>query len=492
VGHQAVVEIRDVSKRFGSTQALDHVTMAIRAGEVLAFLGANGAGKSTLIKILAGVYALDSGSITGVDGSSLDSVKFSFIHQDLGLVGWMTVAESVAQGTSYPRPRGLISWRQVRTQARSALASVAPHIEVDARIDSLSRADQSLVAIARALAAKSDVLVLDEPTASLQADDCEHLINVVRDLSSTGVAVVYVSHRLDEVFKVADRIVVLRDGRMVEDGPLADFTPQSLVTSIVGRTTEAHLRGSGTKGAPLLNVRRIDAENVDCVSFDLHKGEILALIGLNGAGQREVGRAIAGDLPLFDGEILIDGAKAPGNVPHAVAAGICLITSSRAEEGLALDLSVRENITPNPSARDRRAWQMIRPSRERSQAASITSDYHVNPPFTESPVATLSGGNQQKVIIGRWFSTSARLIVLEEPTAGVDFGAKQDIYAAMEEAANRGVGLLLVSSDFEEVALISDRALVFSDGRIVKELQRAEISVEALVGYASRAMAEGK
>lgn len=484
---RSVISIRNVSKRFGATQALSNVSFEIKTHEVLALLGANGAGKSTIIKILAKIYSSDSGEITGPDNSSIDDMKFAFIHQDLGLVEWMTVGESVALGSAYPRQNGLISWSGVRTMAEEALKNVAPHIDVNELISGLSRADRSLVAIARALYAQSDVLVLDEPTASLPAEDCQQLFMVLRKLRDDGVAIVYVSHRLDEIFKVADRVTVLRDGFVVEDGPIANFDPSGLVRAIVGRETNAFNLDEFNSGSALLQVDNLSGENVRRASFTMAEGEVLGLIGLNGAGQREVGRMIAGAMPRFDGTIHLKGKLVTGNIAAIVTQGISLITSSRAEEGLAMGLTVRENILPNLRVRGLKAFNWIKTKKELVETHALTEKFNVKPRDTELTIATLSGGNQQKVILSRWLSMPRSLIVLEEPTAGVDVGAKSDIYRLIHQTTQNNLSVLLVSTDFEEVALMAHRALVFSDGEIVAELQRNEITVENLVTYASRA-----
>ena len=484
---RSIISIRNVSKRFGATQALSNVSFEIKTHEVLALLGANGAGKSTIIKILAKIYTADTGEITGPNNLSIDEMKFAFIHQDLGLVEWMTVGESVALGSEYPRRNGLISWSGVRTMAEEALKNVAPHINVNDLISGLSRADRSLVAIARALYAESDVLVLDEPTASLPAEDCEQLFEVLRRLRDNGVAIVYVSHRLDEIFKVADRVVVLRDGFVVEDGAIAGFDPSSLVRAIVGRETTSFDLGEFKSGSALLQVDNISGENVRAASFSMLEGEVLGLIGLNGAGQREVGRMIAGAMPHFGGTIRLKGKEVRGTIADIVLQGISLITSSRAEEGLAMGLTVRENILPNLRVRGLKTFSWVKKKRELADTNSLTEKFNVKPRDTELAIATLSGGNQQKVILSRWLSIPRSLIVLEEPTAGVDVGAKGDIYRLIHQTTQENLSVLLVSTDFEEVALMAHRALVFSDGEIVAELQRHEITVENLVTYASRA-----
>ena len=484
---KAVIEIKALSKRFGATQALSEVSFNINSGEVLALLGANGAGKSTVIKILAGIYSQDTGTITGANGQDVNSVRFAFIHQDLGLVEWMSVGESIALGSAYPLKAGLINWSGVRKMAEEALRNVAPHIDTNQTISSLSRADRSLVAIARALYAQSDVLVLDEPTASLHASDCENLFAVLRSLREQGVAIVYVSHRLDEIFKVADRVVVLRDGKLVEDGAISNFTPESLVRDIVGRRIETFQLGEATYGEEVLKVSDLSGENLRTATFTLREGEVLGLIGLNGAGQREVGRMVAGAMHHQSGSILLNGQIIKGGVSKVVRKGISLITSSRAEEGLALQLSIRENKYPNLPARGHKAFSFINPRKEHDAAAELTSRFNIKTPGEEVAIATLSGGNQQKVILSRWLSMPRSVIVLEEPTAGVDVGAKGDIYTLIHEATEARLAILLVSTDFEEVALMAHRAIVFADGEIVAELQRSELTVENLVTYASRA-----
>lgn len=484
---KVVLSIAQLSKRFGATQALDKVSFDINSGEVLALLGANGAGKSTVIKILAGIYSPDSGSITSATGGSLSQTRFAFIHQDLGLVEWMSVSESVALGSSYPTSAGLISWPGVRKMASEALQSVAPHIDINEPIANLSRADRSLVAIARALYAQADVLVLDEPTASLPASECENLFRVLTNLRNQGVAIIYVSHRLDEIFKVADRVVVLRDGRLVQDGAISTFTPASLVRDIVGGEAKKFELGATKYGNDVLSVTDLAGVGVQSATFSLKEGEVLGLIGLNGAGQREVGRMVAGAVPFFAGSITLKNQNIKANIATFVRKGISLVTSSRAEEGLAMQLAVRENMFPNLTVRGKRAFSILKPKQERIDAKELNRKFNIKPLDSELTIATLSGGNQQKVILSRWLSMPRTVLVLEEPTAGVDVGAKGDIYNLIHQATEDKLAILLVSTDFEEVALMAHRALVFSEGKIVAELDRSQLTVENLVTYASRA-----
>ena len=489
-----LVDVRGACKRFGATQALDDVSLDIRAGEVVALLGQNGAGKSTVIKVLAGVHGLDAGEVT-IGGHALGSAaaagRISFIHQDLGLVAGLTVAENIALGTGYPRQRGLISWRHTRLQAERALARVSSNIDPNASLTTLGRTERSLVAIARALVVDADVLVLDEPTASLPVQETGRLFSVLRDLRDRGLGLLYVSHRLDEVFDISDRMVIMRDGRVVAESRTTDSTPSQVVLDIVGRKPIPPPPPAPLAEAPtVLTVTGLVSERVGPIDLTLRAGEVLGLVGLGGAGHVELGRALVGALPVYAGQIVLGGRPhTPRGVAAAVGLGMGFITSNRAEEGLAPDLTVRENLLPNPALRGLRALRLRSHGPERALADTMVATYGVRPTDAELPVVSLSGGNQQKVILGRWLSTGATVLVLEEPTAGVDVGAKHELYNLLDEALERGVAVLLISTDVEEVAAVSHRGLVFKDGRVVRELLRSEMTVEALVSYASGAAA---
>ncbi|MFD2687972.1 sugar ABC transporter ATP-binding protein [Streptomyces phyllanthi] len=504
-----LVTIRGLRKRFGGTLALAEVDLDVPAGSILALLGHNGAGKSTLIKILAGVHRADEGQITVAGhplGTDAASVEMSFIHQDLGLVEWMTVAENVALGTGYPRRGGLVSWRQVRRRCTEALDIVAGHLDPDAPVADLTRAERSLVAIARALSTRARLIVLDEPTASLPAADCARLFEVLHALRDRGHAIVYVSHRLDEVYQVADRFAVLRDGRLISQGLLADHGPERIVHDIVGHEPESHRpaaprttgttaprttgttapRTTGTTAPTVLRLTGVTTEGAGPVDLELRAGEVLGMVGLTGAGHMDLGRALAGSRPLTGGEVLLDGRPyRPGSVTAAVDAGIGFVTSNRQEEGCALELTVRENFLANPRADARSPWRWISPRRERAEADSLVERFGVRPADPEAPIATLSGGNQQKVMIGRWLRLSRRVVILEEPTSGVDVGAKAEIYRLLDDALAAGLAVLLISTDFEEVADVCHRALVFVRGGVTAELSGEALTVTELTHAAS-------
>ncbi|MFF4445251.1 sugar ABC transporter ATP-binding protein [Streptomyces sp. NPDC001502] len=489
-GAAPLVRLRGLSKRFGGTLALDSVDLDIRRGSVLALLGPNGAGKSTLIKVLAGVHQADTGEVTVAGhplGSHAATRNMSFIHQDLGLVPWMTVAENIALGTGYSRRRGLISWRRTRERCDEALRIVAGHLNADARIARLGPAERSLVAIARALATRAELIVLDEPTATLPAADCARLFDVLHTLRERGHGILYVSHRLDEVYRVADTFAVLRDGRLVDRGPLAGHSPDRLVHAIVGHAPAGRTPGTPpAAGAPLLSLARVRTVSTGEVSLDLRAGEILGMVGLTGAGHMELGRALAGARPILGGQVLLDGRPyRPRTVHSALDSGVGFVAANRQEEGCAADLTVRENFLANPRAAGAPAAHWIRPRRERAEATALIDRFSVHPRDSEVPIATLSGGNQQKVMVGRWLRGHLRLLVLEEPTAGVDVGAKATIHRLLDDALASGLAVLLISTDFEEVADVCHRALVFVRGSVSTELSGAALTVAELTRTAS-------
>jgi ribose transport system ATP-binding protein len=493
---RTLVSVRGATKRFGATAALTDVDLDVRAGRILALLGQNGAGKSTLIKILAGVYRCDGGEIT-IGGHPLESAaardRIAFIHQDLALVEWMTVAENIALGTGYPHGRTpLISWRRARRDCAAALDLVAAHLAPTAQVADLGRADRSLVAIARALAADAEVIVLDEPTASLPADDCARLFTVLRALRERGHGVVYVSHRLDEVYQIADDVVVLRDGMVVGDGPIGDFPPERLIEAIVGHTLVGYRGTRHAADAPVrLHLDAVTVGAVGPVDLAVRAGEVVGMVGLSGAGQEEIGRALTGALPIGSGRATLAGAAfRPRSVAAAVRAGVGFVTSRRQEEGCALDLSVRENFFANPGLRGR-SLRWMSPRRERREAAELVARFGVRPAATETAIASLSGGNQQKVMVGRWLDVPRHLVVLEEPTAGVDAGAKTEIYRLLDRALAQGLGVALISTDFEEVVTVCHRALIFVRGRVAAVLEGGDLTVANLTAHATAARSLG-
>jgi len=495
VAAEPLLAVSGVSKRFTATLALDHLDFDVRAGEIHALLGQNGAGKSTLIKILAGVFPPSAGVIAwrGKPANPMTQpLPIAFIHQDLGLVDSMTVAENVALQAGYPRRRALIDWRGARVAARAALASMGSRIDPGRRVAALPAADRSIIAIARALTVKCDILVLDEPTAALPAADVEQLLATLGRLRARGIGMIYVTHRLDEVFRIADRVTVLRDGRRISTSRVNETTPADLVQKIVGRElVETTIPAVASGSQPLLALREMvvpheDAGVIGPVSLALYPGEILALVGLRGAGHHAVGRALFASVPIRSGVVELDGKTiAPTTPAAAMAAGIGFVSSRRGEESIAAMLSVRENLYLNPVARGIAPFTPILPKRELQAASQALARFSVRPPDPSRPIITLSGGNQQKVVVARWMEAHIRLLILEEPTIGVDVGSKAEIYRDLNEALRAGMAVLLISSDFEEVEKIAHRALVFSRGQVVASVPRQDLTVARLMALAA-------
>ncbi len=481
-----------IDKHFGGTYALRDVSLAVGRGEIVALLGENGAGKSTLIKVLSGIHRPDSGQVL-IDGEPYEHrpagfgerQKVAFIHQDLGLIEWMTVAENIALALGFKRRNGLIQWDEVERFAAQALARVDCDFDPTTRVEDLTRTEKSLVAIARALAVDSEFLVLDEPTASLPADEVERLFAAIGPLRDKGVGMIYVSHRLDEIFRIADRVAVLRDGEMVGVRSIQHTTPEELVLKIVGRKTRATVKADGAPGAEVLTLNGFAAGQVEPLDITLRQGEIVGLVGLRGAGHEAISRALFG-VQGHEGGVLLNGRVPDLSSPErAMDSGIGLVAKDRTEESVAMSLTIRENTFLNPKGIGRSLLNLLSPAREADQAAQIGAGLGLSPNDPTLAIEALSGGNQQKVVIGRWLATNRQLLICEDPTAGVDVGAKAEIYALLNTALAQGVGILVVSTDFEEIATICHRAIVFSQGRIVEELSGTRLSTENLIQSAS-------
>lgn len=484
-----LLSLRGLSKNFAGNPAVRALDLDVHPGEIVALLGQNGAGKSTVIKMMAGIHTPSSGTMT-LEGQPLapGMPGLAFIHQDLGLVDWMTVAENISLGGQYPRRGPFVNWGAVRARAAAALERVGGGIDPDARIKNLPRTERALVAIARALAVDARVLVLDEPTSSLPDEDVKRLFTVLRGLRSQGVGMIYVSHRLDEIFALSDRSVVMRDGARVWEGRTADTTPARLVEAIVGQAVENLYpkAAAPAETSPRLEVQALTLEEGHRASFAVRPGEVLALTGLKGAGQVGMARALFGLHRVAGGEVRVNGRPVAHGTPRqAMSSGIGFVSANRREESLALSLCVRENFFMNPAVRGVRPLQRLNAGTERPDARAWTARYDVRPSDPEALVETLSGGNQQKIVMGRWLEFGGQLLILEEPTLGVDVGSKADIYALLSDALRAGLSVLLVSTDFEEVAGIAHRALVFDKGAVVAELAGDALNVGNLTLYST-------
>lgn len=481
-----------IQKSFGGTQALGGVSMHVDRGEIVALLGENGAGKSTLIKVLGGIHRPDSGRVL-IDGADYahapgrinEKQAVAFIHQDLGLIEWMSVAENIALAIGYSRKFGMIDWNKAEATAAAALKLVDCDFDPSARVSSLSRTEKSLVAIARALAVECDFLVLDEPTASLPADEVERLFAALRPLRQKGVGMIYVSHRLDEVFRIADRVSVLRDGNLVGVRDVAHTTPEELVSLIVGRKTREISKPVIQSGGEILTVKGLSTDTVGPIDLSVRNGELLGIVGLRGAGHEDVGRSLFGVI-AHQGEIVLDGKTPDLSSPRsAMESGFGFVARDRVVESIAPVLTIRENAFINPAASGRTPLSLLLPSKEAVQAKALGELVGLSPNDPTLAIEALSGGNQQKVVVGRWLGTNRKFLIAEDPTAGVDVGAKAEIYNLLYNALASGMGVLVVSTDFEEVAAICHRAIVFSRGQIVSELSGVELSTESLIQAAS-------
>ena len=498
-----LLELSGIVKQFVGTLALDRVDLDVKGGEIHALLGQNGAGKSTLIKVMAGIYPPTEGVVRWrgeVVDPTATHLPITFIHQELGLVESMTVAENIALLTGYPRKRGMIDWRGATAAAVAALKTLESSIDPEARVGAISAAEKSIVAIARALAFRSELLVLDEPTAALPAGDVDLLLDKLKRLRSSGIGLLYVTHRLDEVFRIADRVTVLRDGRRMATKAVNETSLSDLVSWIVGGAlAETTIAKQATSAGSLLSADDLVVPQesglgaVGPVSFEIHPRETLALVGLRGAGHHAIGRAIYGALPVYSGRIIFEGRELQINDPaDAIKKGIGFVSSHRREESLAPNLTVLENLYLNSQARGIPPFRPVGHDTERSACRKALARFSVRPPDPRRPIAALSGGNQQKVVVARWMEADARLLILEEPTIGVDIGSKAEIYRDLQIANERGRAVLLVSSDFDEVEKICHRALVFSRGRLVAEIDRKSITVANLTAFAAGASHEPK
>ena len=493
------IELAGISKRFGATQALDSVSIQLHPGTVHGLVGENGAGKSTLVKILAGVHQPDSGTIllngqpTPIHGpAAARSLGIAVVHQEPRLFPDLTVAENVFIGHVPSGRFGSINWREMRRASEQIFESLSVHLDPGAVVRGLSMADQQLIEIAKALSVDAQVLILDEPTASLSAHEVERLFAIVRQTCDRGVAVLFVSHRLEEVFQLCQVATVLRDGRHITTQPTSELTAASLVRYMVGRSVSLFPRSAAEIGKVLLEVRGLHRSgDFADISFSVRSGEIVGLAGLVGAGRTEVARVLFGLDRADRGEVLLDGKRVNFHTPAAaLKAGIAYVPEDRHLDGLVEGFSIAENVTlpiiPRLFPR-----LFMRPSRERALAAGYVDRLQIRSTGVDEHIEALSGGNQQKVVIAKWLATNPRVLILDEPTRGVDIGAKVEVHRIISDLAAAGLGIVLISSDLPEVLAMSDRILVLHEGRISAEIPRAEATEERVMFAATGQASEG-
>jgi rhamnose transport system ATP-binding protein len=487
-----LIEIRGVSKRFGSTQALEDVSLELYGGEIHALLGENGAGKSTLIKVMTGVVQPDAGEVR-IDGQPV-SVRSALEAQGLGIAAIyqepmifpdLSVVENIFISH---RDRGrVVDRQQMRHDAAKVLGRLGVQLELDVPARGLTLAEHQTLEIAKALSLRVRVLIMDEPTASLSAHEVRRLFRIVDTLRKEGVAILFISHRIEEVFEIADRITILRDGRKIRTAPRAEITTETAIRDMVGRTMADFFHR--TPSAPTETVLEVEDLGVDGafagISFSLRRGEVLGFAGLVGARRTDVGLALFGIAPASAGRVLIDGRPVTIRSPQdALRLGIAYTTEDRHGLGLIYPLSVAANISLPSLSRYLGPLGLLRHGQEVASARRFKDRLRIRTPSVEAPAEALSGGNQQKVVLSKWLNTRPRVLILDEPTRGIDVGAKADVHQMVDELAREGMAIILISSDLPEVLAMSDRILIMREGRQMAIVPRTEATQEGVLAAA--------
>jgi ribose transport system ATP-binding protein len=494
-----LLQMQQISKSFPGVQALNGVDLEVRAGEVLALVGENGAGKSTLMKILSGAHRKDAGRIL-LDGREVEvenphhaqRLGIAIIYQEFNLTRNQTVAANIYIARE-PRVRGLggvlgfVDRSRMEADASRVLQRIRAKIPVDVKVRDLSVAQQQMVEIAKAIAVQAKILIMDEPTAALGENETEVLFETVHGLKAQGIAIIFITHRLEEMFRIADRVVVLRDGQRVGELPVAEATPDRVVQMMVGRSLqEIFYKEPVDITQPILEVRGLTRRGaIENVSFTLRRGEILGFAGLVGAGRTETARLLFGADTRDGGEVLLEGKPLRIDSPTAaVKAGIGLVPEDRGLQGLVLKLPVQENIVLATLPRHSTAGWMDR-SRIAETAHTFVQRLSIRTPHLRQKTMLLSGGNQQKVVLAKWLASQPKVLILDEPTRGIDVGAKAEVHALMSRLARSGIGIIMISSELPEIMAMSDRIIVMHEGRIAAVLGRSEATQELVMAYAS-------
>ena len=492
----AILELRGISKGFPGVKALSGIDLSVNAGEIHALLGENGAGKSTLMKILSGIYRPDEGQIV-VDGQERHFADYhdavaagiGIVFQEFSLIPYLNAVENIFLGRERRR-FGLLEMASMRREAVALFERLGVSIDLSVEVRTLSVAQQQFIEIAKALALDARILILDEPTATLTPTDAEHLFIIMRALKAQGVAMIFISHHMDEIFEICDRITVLRDGQFIGVTPVADTDMDSLVQMMVGRRIERSFPpkpAARTSSRVVLEVEGLQIERGGPVNaFRLHEGEILGFSGLVGSGRTETVMAVLGADPAYRKTVRINGEPARLNDPAAaLASGLGILPESRKVEGLITSFSIRDNISINNLGKYSKAGGFLDFPLERTTTADMMKQVGVKAPNQATTVETLSGGNQQKVVLARWLNHHCKILFFDEPTRGIDVGAKAEIYALMRGLTERGYAIIMVSSELPEIVGMSDRVCVFREGRIVRTLEADEITPADVMRHAT-------
>jgi len=488
-----VLVMERITKDFPGVRALDGVTFEVRRGEVHALVGENGAGKSTLVKILAGAVLRDKGEIR-VEGRTVEipsphaaqELGVAMIYQEFNLVPHLTVAENIFLGREPQVLPGIVDWGRMYREAAAVLDRLGVSLDVREPVSRLSVAQQQMVEIAKAISASAKLIVMDEPSATLTEHELTRLFELIGALRKDGVSIIYISHRLEEIFEIADRVTVLRDGQLIGTHLVSELTKDDIIRMMVGRQLTAQIPKRQVEiGEEVLRVEGLTGGIVRDVSFVVRAGEIVCLTGLVGAGRTEVARLVFGAEPRTAGRVLVQGKAARIRSPRdAIHYGIGFVTEDRKAQGLVLGFTVRENVTL--AHLDLLSYYgFIRRQQERAAAGRFIQSLHIRTPSPEQITRNLSGGNQQKVVLAKWLLTESRVLLFDEPTRGIDVGAKAEIYHLMGDLAASGVAMLMITSELPEALGMADRLLVMHDGRMVAEIPRSEATQEKVMFYAT-------
>ncbi len=483
-----ILSVKDVSKTFPGVKALDQVTFSVRRGTVHGLVGENGAGKSTLMKILSGVYVKDTGTVIFdneevVSTTPIKSMHsgLSIIYQELNLVNTLSVGENIFLGR-FGEMKGMSG---IHAKAKELLDSIGCRFDSHTMVDDLSVSEKQMVEIAKALSYKSKLIIMDEPSSSLTADEMKELYKIIHQLKDQGISIIFISHKLDEIFELCDVVTILRDGRVIDTKPAVDLTRQEMIAKMVGRTIEnEYPERPCCIGEVLLEVKDINTRKLKNVSFNVRKGEILGLVGLVGAGRTEIVRALFGADKAHGHEVLVDGVPVRIKKPsQAIKAGFGFVPEDRKQQGLVLPFSVESNIAM--ASLDKITVRgILRKSIEKQIAEKHVKSLGVKTPSIKTKVVSLSGGNQQKCIIGRWLEIEPKIFIMDEPTRGIDVGAKYEIYVLMKEIAERGGAVILISSELPEVLNMSNRVLTIFEGRITGEFDPQAFTPDQIMASA--------
>lgn len=486
-----ILRVEAVSKRYGGVHALEQVNFDLRYGEVHALVGENGAGKSTLIKVLGGIIPRNGGRVL-FEGNEVDYQRpiealhagIAIIHQELSMMPTLTVIENMYMGRM-PGRFGIVNWKDLERRTRQAMALIDLHVDPFTAVQDLTISQRQMIEIARALSVNAKLIIMDEPNSSLTQGESERLFAVIDSLKARGIAILYVSHKIEEVLRISDRITVFRDGKYVGTVDRQDATEQKIINMMVGRELDRTAISVPDKiGDDLLDVRNLSGPGFEDVTFQVRKGEIVAFSGLVGAGRSEVASAIFGARPFIGGEIIFDGRSNRFKSPkHAIRAGVAMVQEDRKVLSLFMNMTIQRNITMAELPYMSRG--VTSDGAERRLAQQMVRSLDIRLASLDDPVSSLSGGNQQKTVLGRWLATTPKLLILDEPTHGVDVGAKAEIYDLIRKLAAQGMGVMLISSELPEVLALAHRIVVMHEGRITGILDRAGASEERLMAYAT-------